>query len=427
MKVWLVNPFDPLPGGDEQLGRYAHLAEALIGAGHQVTWFSSTFSHRFKRDVDRESVQQASAKQGIALRLVATRPYKTNVSIARLRSHRAYGRAFLRMARDESPPDIILASSPPLESARAASDLGQRWDIPTIIDIQDQWPDNFAAVLPPVFKVCGKVLLAPWYAAERAAYRNATGIVGVAEGYVERGLSVGGAKRYQGVFPLGVSVSELDGAIARGAASFAGKWSKGNGQFRLLYSGSLSHNYDFLTIIRAAAQLRDAGDDRIEFVLSGTGELAEEGRKLVAAHRLENVTLTGFLDFDEWAYLLSQSDAGFNASFPDALIYLPNKIFYYMAAGLAVLNTIPGECARLVTESECGLNYEAGDVGGCVEAIRTLVGARDRMAAMGEASRRLAVERFDRRIVSGRFVEFLTNVVRDRRGEASSSGGGDGA
>ena len=155
MKVWLVNPFDPLPGGDEQLGRYAHLAEALIGAGHQVTWFSSTFSHRFKRNVDRESVQGASLKQGIALRLVATRPYKTNVSIARLRSHRAYGGAFLRMAGDESPPDIILASSPPLESARAASDLGQRWDIPTIIDIQDQWPDNFAAVLPPVFKSCG--------------------------------------------------------------------------------------------------------------------------------------------------------------------------------------------------------------------------------------------------------------------------------
>ena len=29
MKVWLVNPFDPLPGEQEQLGRYAHLADAL--------------------------------------------------------------------------------------------------------------------------------------------------------------------------------------------------------------------------------------------------------------------------------------------------------------------------------------------------------------------------------------------------------------
>ena len=36
MKVWLVNPFDPLPGEQEQLGRYGHLALALRDAGHEV-------------------------------------------------------------------------------------------------------------------------------------------------------------------------------------------------------------------------------------------------------------------------------------------------------------------------------------------------------------------------------------------------------
>ncbi|NJL26914.1 MAG: excinuclease ABC subunit C [Thermoanaerobaculia bacterium] len=41
----------------------------------------------------------------------------------------------------------------------------------------------------------------------------------------------------------------------------------------------------------------------------------------------------GFMDFPQWAYMVSQADIGFNASFPQAMIFLPNKIFYYLAAG----------------------------------------------------------------------------------------------
>ena len=70
MKVWLVNPFDPLFGEHEQLGRYARLAETLQQAGHEVLWWSSTFSHRFKREVDAERVHAASTEKGIQVQLV---------------------------------------------------------------------------------------------------------------------------------------------------------------------------------------------------------------------------------------------------------------------------------------------------------------------------------------------------------------------
>ncbi len=411
MKVWLVNPFDPLPGEREQLGRYAHIAEALREAGHDVLWWSSTFSHRFKRDVDRALVEAGVSEKGIEVRLVPTPRYTKNVSYRRLRSHKSYGRAFQELAADQPHPDVILASSPPLESAREAARLGRVWGVPTIIDIQDQWPDNFVRVIPRPLRWLRGLLLGRYYAVEREAYTLADGIVGVARGYVDHGVRVGGRKPYEGVFPLGVNLKELDAAIARGAVEHAEKWQKPEGRVWLLYSGSLSHNYDFLTIVRAAVLTKARFGDRVRFILTGTGELAERAKRIIRRNGLDNVTMTGFLEFPEWAFLLSQADAGFNASFPDALIYFPNKVFYYLAAGAAVLNTIPGQCAELVENEGCGINYKAGDPRSCFDAIARLVESPDVLAPMGSVSRRLAERVYDREIILAELTRFLERVA----------------
>jgi glycosyltransferase involved in cell wall biosynthesis len=307
---------------------------------------------------------------------------------------------------------MIVASSPPLESAESAARLGREWRVPAVMDIQDQWPDNFVHIMPRPARAMGKLALAPYYAAERRAYQSATGIIGVARGYVEHGLAVGGPKQHTGVFPLGVDLAELTSATEQGARQYAEQWTKPPGQIWMLYSGSLSHSYDFMTILESADLTRRRYGRQVRFILTGTGDLADRGRRLVAQRHLDNVTLTGFLEFPEYAYVLSQADVGFNASFPSALIYLPNKIFYYLAAGAAVLNTIPGECAELVAEHGCGLTYSAGDVEGCSQAVSALVESPDRLAGMRTAARRLAETVFDRRLVYADLVRFLEGVGR---------------
>jgi glycosyltransferase involved in cell wall biosynthesis len=412
MKVWLVNPFDPLPGEQEQLGRYGYLASCLRAAGHEVVWWSSLFSHRFKRNIAADGVIRAARDTGIEVRLLPTPPYQRNVSLRRLWNHRVFGCEFGRAARGRPRPDLILASSPPLESARAAVRLGRAWGVPALVDIQDQWPDNFARLLPRALRPLSRIVLAPYYRMERQAYTLADGIIGVARGYVERGLGVAGPKARHGVFPLGVDLAHVRAAMAAGTAAHGAQWRKPPNQLWLLYSGSLSHNYDFLTIVRAAAAARQRFGQRVRFILTGAGELASAAQELVRAQRLDNVCLTGFLDFQEWACVLAQADAGFNASFPDALIYLPNKIFHYLAAGAAVLNTIPGECAELVAQSGCGLNYAAGDVQSCLAAIDLLLESPQRRAAMRTAAQRLAEQRFDRRIIYAELVRFLEAAAR---------------
>lgn len=426
MRIWLVNPFDPLPGEREQLGRYAYLAACLRDAGHEVTWWSSSFSHRFKRRVDRERVRAAAEEWRIGIELLDAPPYAGNVSFARLANHRALGRDLKRRMESLTPPDVILASSPPLETADVAAAYGRQRGVPVIVDIQDQWPDNFARVFPRFARPLAKLALWPYYRTERHAYRAAAGIIGVARGYVNRGVGVGGAKALTGSFPLGVDLADVRAAMADGAKQFAGKWPKPAGQTWLLYSGSLSHNYDFLTPIRAAAAIQRDFGDRARFFITGTGELADAAHAIVRESALRNVTITGFVEFPEYAYLLSQADVGFNASFPDALIYLPNKIFYYFAAGAAVLNTIPGECAQIVAAAGCGLTYAAGDVAGCEAAIRAALGSPEKLAAMKAASRRLAEDVYDRRIIYAGLVRFLENAAStaSRRVSAPHSASG---
>lgn len=128
---------------------------------------------------------------------------------------------------------------------------------------------------------------------------------------------------------------------------------------------------------------------------------------------LTNVSLMGFLEFETWAYLLTQCDAGFNASFPEAMIFLPNKVFYYLAAGAAVLNTIPGQCSRIVREGGCGLDYRAGDVKSCVAAIEHVVRDAAARSAMQRAARELVETRYDRAVLFPKYAELIEELGRD--------------
>ena len=103
MKVWIENPFDNLPAEGFRPQRYWLMAEAFAKAGHDVTLWTSDFSHAKK--APRTIL---SSPDAFRLRLVRTLPYRSNVSLARIRSHRAYARRWL----DEACADAKAISRP---------------------------------------------------------------------------------------------------------------------------------------------------------------------------------------------------------------------------------------------------------------------------------------------------------------------------
>jgi len=409
VNIWIVNPFDPLPGDPEQEGRYATLARLLIDRGHQVTWWTSAFSHRFKRPVDQDAIRSACAPLGLIPRFLDCTPYRRNVSFARLWNHSQLSRRFREQAPQANPrPDVILASSPPPSLVLAAAEVGRELGAKAIVDVQDLWPDTFQRLAPAGLQSVFKLALWPSSRTARRAYASCHAVTGVADAYVERAVAMARERKPAMTVPLGVDLDAFDEAASNAPED---QWVKPPGETWLAYTGSLNRSYDFLTIIKAAARIREKHGDRVRFILTGRGDLAAEAQRLVTSQGLTNVTLTGFLDFAAWASLLTQCDAGFNASFPEALIYLPNKLFYYLAAGVAVLNTIPGQCSEIIRDAGCGLDYRAGDVDSCVQAVEQILGDRRSLIAMGRAARELAETTYDRSVLFPQFAEFIEGVA----------------
>ena len=409
MNVWLVNPFDPLPGDPEQQGRYATLARLLCARGHRVTWWTSSFSHRFKRPVDAAAIAATCETIGIRPVFLQAPPYPTNVSVARLRNHRVLARRFGAEAPRHRPaPDVVIASTPPPTLARQAILFARQAGVPSVLDVQDLWPDTFDRLAPWWLRPAFGLALRPMRRAADEAYRLADAVVGVADAYRDEALRLGGPERPAETIPLGVDLADFDAAARRGACE---ELTKPPGETWLIYSGSLNRSYDCLTLTEAFADASARLDRPVRLFVTGRGELSDALDAIVRRRGLRNVTRTGFLEFDRWAWLVTQCDAGFNASFPEAMIYLPNKIFYYLAGGLAVLNTIPGQCSRLVAEGRCGLDYRAGDAADCAAAIQRLLGDPAALAEMRRAARALAESTYDRAVLYPRYAAFLERLA----------------
>jgi glycosyltransferase involved in cell wall biosynthesis len=408
MLIWIVNPFDPLPGDPEQEGRYATLARLLVARGHRVRWWTSNFSHRFKRTVDQGTIAQACHASGIEVEFTPAPPYFRNVGLRRVWSNGLLASRFREAAR-RSPekPDVLVVSSPPPVLAAVAVDVARRFNAKSVIDVQDLWPDAFTSLAPRALRpLLGPVIWALRGNVRRAA-RGCDAIVGVADAYVQNLFRETNATKRIATIPLGVDLAAFDAAAVQGRCE---RFTKPAGAVWLAYTGSLNRNYDFLTILRAAAKIGSRLGTGLRFFITSRGELAERAQAYVRAQQLSNVTLTGFLEFETWAYLLSQCDAGFNASFPEVMIFLPNKIFYYLAAGAVVLNTIPGQCSRIVRDAGCGLDYAAGDVDSCAAAIERLVHDVSGRQAMQKAARRLAETTYDRAILFPKYAELIERL-----------------
>lgn len=143
--------------------------------------------------------------------------------------------------------------------------------------------------------------------------------------------------------------------------------------FDIIYSGSLGIDYDFETILEAAAELQK--DSAIRFLIRGFGEMENSIRDRIIKRNLKNVTLSSdYLEREDLIQLLMKADALLLPMTPNKYsdIGLPTKLFEYMACGRPVLCISAGESARIVKEANCGVIVPPSDPSGLVSAINDL-------------------------------------------------------
>jgi glycosyltransferase involved in cell wall biosynthesis len=421
LTVWLVNPFDDIPGEGPPPLRYWTLARVLAARGHDVIWWTATWSHR--RKAIRTAPLGIRDDEGFAVRLVAVRPYEKNVSLARVGSHRDFGRTFERLANESissgqlERPDIILASLPPLEGPEAAARLARRLDATFVLDVMDVWPETFDRLLPgPGFlkRMVAPFLLGGMLKRRQSLVNEADAVSAATQTYAKTALAGAPAALprhvcYVGAYPqeFAAPLRTIDHVPLPDGESTAAADSP---PLECVYAGSLEVGQDLDVLAAAVRQLSAAGV-KATIHVAGTGS-AEAGLRRAAAvlggsSRLE---VHGLLPRQAYVNLLSRCDVGLVCVKPESQVVLPNKACDYAAAGLALVNSLPGELQRLIDEHAAGVAYTAGDFSSLAQAIAGLAADRTRLAAYRQGARRLAAAEFDRERTYPKFADWLETV-----------------
>ena len=96
---------------------------------------------------------------------------------------------------------------------------------------------------------------------------------------------------------------------------------------------------------------------------------------------------------------------------PETLVAVPYKACDYAAAGLALVNSLPGELSALIDEHRAGLDYTAGDPESLVRALSVFSKDRSLLQACRQGATRLAEACFDREKTYPRFARWLESMA----------------
>jgi glycosyltransferase involved in cell wall biosynthesis len=173
---------------------------------------------------------------------------------------------------------------------------------------------------------------------------------------------------------------------------------------RAVYQGALGPGRPLDDLLRAveAAPNVELG---VRVVRFGREELEAE---IAAAGLAERVTVLDAVPPGGVLEGLRGFDVGVIFDRPltrNSELSLPNKLFEYLMAGLAVVvPRLPG-LARLVEEDGVGLTFEPGEPRSLGAALETLAADRQRLADLRASARRAAVERYNAEAQAERLAE----------------------
>ncbi|MFM7413173.1 MAG: hypothetical protein ACKO6E_08195, partial [Planctomycetota bacterium] len=118
----------------------------------------------------------------------------------------------------------------------------------------------------------------------------------------------------------------------------------------------------------------------------------------------------GLLPRQAYANLLARCDVGLVCVKPESRVAVPYKACDYAAAGLALVNSLPGELQQLIDQHDAGVAYTAGDATSLARALAGLASDRVRLTACRHGAHRLAATAFDRERTYPKFAEWLETV-----------------
>ena len=420
MRIWLASIGErPNSSTDppERALRMSLLADAIVRAGGEVTWWSSAFDHTHKRVVTPRGMRYRVGPRYEVI-LTAAAGYERNVSVRRLIFNFRTSRQIAQLAALEPKPDLILTSYPPIEVVSEVAAYGRRHSIPTIADIRDLWPDIWLDAAPAAARPIAKLLLSPYFALSRSSLASITAITGITDEFVAWGLARAGraAGAFDRAFPFGYSLPTLTPDTIGLANQF---WNEllENGKappaLRLCLIGRIGERTGHDHVIEAIRFLPPEAKARVQLVICGA-----DLRQATAKYGNDPaIVYAGWVDQPKVITLMERSDLGVipYRNTIDFQNSLSNKTIEYLAGGVALTTGLDGKVRQLIRDNDCGYLYSDQSSLAYRNLLLEILADRQTLERRKKAARTLYQERFRAESVYGDFRDYLFEVAAAHR------------
>lgn len=377
--------------------RFNYLAEMYIQNNFDLELITSDFSHNKKMKRDKNIQDDINYK----VTFIEEPGYKKNVSVKRFYSHIVMAKNLRRYLELRKIPDLIYCAVPSLDVALVAAKYAQKNNVKFIIDVQDLWPEAFKMVLNIPF------VFYPMKKQADFIYSVADEIIAVSDTYKDRALEVNNKVKNANAIYLGTELDTFDKEFEKNKYH-----NKPDNELWVCYAGTLGHSYDLTSVFDALEIIkRNKNICNVKFIVLGDGPLKKKFEDYAQAKQIDTM-FTGRLPYAEMVGILGVCDIAINPIVKGAAQSIINKHGDYAAAGLPVLNTQESlEYRNLVEYYKMGLNCNNNDPQDLAEKLLLLLQDTELRMEMGKNSRRLAEEKFDRKISYQKIMDITKRIL----------------
>ncbi|WP_199516377.1 glycosyltransferase family 4 protein [Nucisporomicrobium flavum] len=388
-----------------------NLAEDLVARGHEVrvlTGFPNYPDGKIYPGY-RQRWNERSHEAGVAIRRVPLYANHDSSGLRRAANYLSYAATSSAAMRFLGDADVVYVYLTPATVFAAPALLKALRGIPTVIHVQDIWPESVTSSSMAPSGPVGRTVERTLHTVMRRIYRAASGVAVIAptmrEMVVDRGADPATTR---------VILNWADESLFHPvAATPAARQDIGyRDRCTIMYSGTMGPFQNIEGAVRAAASLSASGE--IDLVLAGSGTEEQAARDLATELRADNIRFLGRRPIADMAALYGAADFQL-VSLRNLPIFqgtIPSKLQSALACGSPVVVSVPGDCASFVETNGVGLACPPDDWRLLADRFRQAAKLpADERAQMARRARTVYQTRMSRQAGIDQLEEMLTEAA----------------
>lgn len=341
------------------------------------------------------------------LRIQPAPAYNRKNKITRILSWLLYSVISLwSMLRADKNTALLIVSNPPLLGALAWLVNCIR-NTPYVVLVYDLHPDTMVS-----FGVLSEVSVVTklWRKVNRAVWEKAAAVYTIGPVMAEKLAAQFDPLRTPlgkvGIVPPWADtqriqpIPKLDNPLAEELGQ--------DGVITVLYSGNMGISHDIDSMLEAARMLRSRHD--IKFLFIGEGAKWQDACDFRDKHQLNNLDVLPFQPEEKLPYTMALGDIALVTLDKGAEgLMVPSKMYYYLAAGSAVIGICRGrnDVSETLDKGDCGVTVSPGMPDELVKTISMLADAPEKLCLLRKKARVAAVNSYSRTVCTDLFINSL--------------------